>query len=248
MKRVQLSAEELAKSDLRAGDLLFARRSLTAEGAGKCSVVCEIKEPTTFESSIIRARPDSRVADSLFLYYMFSSPYGAYVLGTIRRQVAVAGITGTDLVELPIPLPPLAQQKTISQILGALDDKIELNQKMNATLEAISQATFKSTFIDPAITNLPLGWRESTIGEEVRVVGGSTPSTTRPEFWEGGVHHWATPKDLSNLSSPVLLETERRITESGLQEIGSGLLHPERFCYRRVRPSAIWSFRKCRLR
>ena len=71
---------------------------------------------------------------------------------------------------------------------------------------------------------LPKGWCESTIGEEVRVVGGSTPSTSKPEFWEGGTTHWATPKDLSNLSSPVLLDTERRITDAGLQEISSGLL------------------------
>src|SRR5439155_7668937 len=71
---------------------------------------------------------------------------------------------------------------------------------------------------------LPKGWRESTIGEEVRVVGGSTPSTTKPEFWESGTHHWATPKDLSNLNSPVLLETERKITDAGVQQISSGLL------------------------
>jgi type I restriction enzyme S subunit len=78
--------------------------------------------------------------------------------------------------------------------------------------------------VDATQADLPKGWRESTIGEEVRVVGGSTPSTSKPEFWEGGTNHWATPKDLSNLSSPVLLDTERRITDAGLQEISSGLL------------------------
>ena len=64
---------------------------------------------------------------------------------------------------------------------------------------------------------------KSTIGEEVRIVGGSTPSTTKPEFWEGGTHHWAMPKDLAPLDSPVLLNTERKITELGLEQIGSGL-------------------------
>jgi type I restriction enzyme, S subunit len=120
MKRVELTADELKKSALCVGDLLFARRSLIAEGAGKCSVVCAVNEPTTFESSIIRARPNATKADSLFLYYLFSSPYGAHVLDTIRRQVAVAGITGTDLIELPIPVPPLAEQKAIAAVLGAL--------------------------------------------------------------------------------------------------------------------------------
>ena len=148
MKRVQLSDAELKKSSLNAGDLLFARRSLVAEGAGKCIVVAEIKEPTTFESSIIRARPNPQTVDSLFLYYLFNSPYGAYVLLTIRRQVAVSGITGTDLVELPVPLPPLAEQKAIAAVLGALDDKIELNRRMNATLEAMARALFQSWFVD----------------------------------------------------------------------------------------------------
>jgi type I restriction enzyme S subunit len=148
MKRVQLSEAEIDKSSLKTGDLLFARRSLVAEGAGKCIVVSEVKEPTTFESSIIRARPNSKKVDSLFLYYLFNSPYGAYVLLTIRRQVAVSGITGADLVELPIPLPPLAEQKAIAAVLGSLDDKIELNRRMNATLEAMPRALFQSWFVD----------------------------------------------------------------------------------------------------
>ena len=79
MKRVELTSKEKEKSCLQRGDLLFARRSLVAEGAGKCSIVMEIDEPTTFESSIIRARPDSDKLDSLFAYYLFSSPHGKYL-------------------------------------------------------------------------------------------------------------------------------------------------------------------------
>ncbi|HEU5407212.1 MAG TPA: restriction endonuclease subunit S, partial [Nitrospira sp.] len=56
------------------------------------------------------------------------------------------------------------------------------------------------------------------------VVGGGTPSTKDPAYWESGAHAWATPKDLSALSVPVLLDTERRITDAGLAQIGSGLL------------------------
>ncbi len=54
--------------------------------------------------------------------------------------------------------------------------------------------------------------------------GGTTPSTKNSAYWDGGEHAWATPKDLSALSVPVLLETERRITDTGLAQIGSGLL------------------------
>lgn len=105
MKRVALNESECRRFLLSKGDLIFARRSLTAEGAGKCSVVLELDEATTFESSIIRARPDTEKADPLYLYYFFNSPSGFHSLDTIRRQVAVAGITGGDLAKLEIPTP-----------------------------------------------------------------------------------------------------------------------------------------------
>ena len=253
MKRVELSEEEKHRSSVIKGDLLFARRSFVAEGAGKCSVVLEADEPTTFESSIIRARPDPTKAYSLFLYYYFSSTSGLHALDSIRRQVAVAGITGSDLVRLNILVPPLLEQRAIAHILGTLDDKIELNRRMNETLEEIARALFKSWFVDfdpvrakmegrdPGLPKhladlfpdrlvdselgpIPEGWEVSEIGREVDVVGGSTPSTKEPAFWEEGNVHWATPKDLSRIQSPVLIETERKITSAGLQKISSGLL------------------------
>jgi type I restriction enzyme S subunit len=249
MKRIELSMSEIDRFSLAVGDLIFARRSLTAEGAGKCSVVLELDGDTTFESSIIRARPNEKFADSLFLYYFFSSSLGAHQLDTIRRQVAVAGITGSDLSQLLVPAPPLSEQQGIASVLSALDDKIELNRRMNETLEAMARAIFKDWFVDfgptrakmegrapylaPDIWSLfpdrlddegkPQDWTTSTIGQEVEVVGGSTPSTKEAAFWGGNIS-WATPKDLSSLSTPVLLSTERQITEAGLTQIGSGLL------------------------
>ena len=253
MKRVELSEREKHRSSVIKGDLLFARRSFVAEGAGKCSVVLEADEPTTFESSIIRARPDPTKAYSLFLYYYFSSTSGLHALDSIRRQVAVAGITGSDLVRLNILVPPLPEQRAIAHILGTLDDKIELNRRMNETLEDMARALFKSWFVDfdpvrakmegrdPGLPKhladlfpdrlvdselgpIPEGWEVSEIGREVDVVGGSTPSTKEPAFWEEGNVHWATPKDLSRIQSPVLIETERKITSAGLQKISSDLL------------------------
>jgi type I restriction enzyme S subunit len=147
MSRIQLTDDEAQRFGLRVGDLLFARRSLIAEGAGKCSIVYEIKEPLTFESSIIRARPKPKIADSMFLYYLFNSPLGSHLLDTILRQVAVAGITGTDLVKLKIPLPPLPVQRAIAGILGALDDKIELNHRTNRTIESMARAMFHQWFV-----------------------------------------------------------------------------------------------------
>lgn len=151
-------------------------------------------------------------------------------------------------------LPPVKEQRAIASILGSLDDKIELNRQMNATLEALAQTLFRAWFVEfepvkaraegrapvgldevtsalfPATfedegpnIGLPKGWTFSAIGEEVRVVGGSTPSTKNPDFWDGE-NEWATPKDLSNQESFFLLATERRITDEGLAKIGSGSL------------------------
>ena len=84
----------------------------------------------------------------MYLYYFFCSPPGLHRLDTIRRQVAVAGITGRDLTGLEIPAPPLSEQRAIAHILGTLDDKIELNRRMNSTLEAMARALFRSWFVD----------------------------------------------------------------------------------------------------
>ena len=83
---------------------------------------------------------------------------------------------------------------------------------------------FPDRLVESESGEIPEGWRHSTIGEEVAVCGGSTPSTKEPKFWQGGQHCWVTPKDLSTLKFPVLLGTDRKITDAGLARISSGLL------------------------
>ena len=180
MKRVELSESEAERFLIAAGDLLFARRSLVAEGAGKCCVVLDADEPTTFESSIIRARPDSTKADSLYLYYFFNSSLGLYHLDTIRRQVAVAGITGSDLAKLEISVPPLSEQRAIAHILGTLDDKIELNRRMNETLEAMARALFKSWFVDFDPVRAKAAFRNHATLEEESPKQGRGPEEITP--------------------------------------------------------------------
>jgi type I restriction enzyme S subunit len=83
---------------------------------------------------------------------------------------------------------------------------------------------FPDSFETSETGEIPKGWRARTIGELATVTGGSTPSTKEESNWEGGTHCWATPKDLSALNTPVLLDTERKITDAGLAQISSGLL------------------------
>jgi type I restriction enzyme S subunit len=148
MDRVPMDSKERDSSLLRAGDLLFARQSLVLSGAGKCVMFQGDNEEVTFESHIIRCRLDQRKADPAFYFYFFQSFLGRSLIESIVEQVAAAGIRGSDLGRLAVPIPSLDEQKAIAAVLGALDDKIELNRRMNATLEAMARALFQSWFVD----------------------------------------------------------------------------------------------------
>jgi type I restriction enzyme, S subunit len=79
-------------------------------------------------------------------------------------------------------------------------------------------------FVDSDIGPVPEGWEVKAIGDVVTAKGGGTPSTKNADYWDGGKHCWATPKDMSRLAQPVLLDTERRITDAGVNAINSGVL------------------------
>ena len=204
------------------------------------------------EFIVIRGRKD--ISETAYAYYLTK---WAGV-----REYAISQMTGTSgrqrvptsaFDHLTVPIPPPPEQHAIAQILGALDEKIELNQRMTLALEEMLRALFKSWFIDfdpvrakaegrdycipkpisdlfpdklidSELGEIPEGWEVRPVGELANVLGGSTPSTKERSYWEGGTHAWATPKDLSGLSVPVLLDTERKITDAGLSQIGSGLL------------------------
>lgn len=115
----------------------------------------------------------------------------------------------------------------MSVISGKTDeelDQLQAEQPDNYTQLKTTAELFPSTMQDSELGEVPDGWEISTIGDEVGVVGGGTPSTKNQEFWEDGEIHWTTPKDLSNLSDKILLTTDRKITVAGLKNISSGLL------------------------
>jgi type I restriction enzyme S subunit len=147
MELVPVSDKELESSLLQYDDLLFARQSLTEEGAGKISIY-KGKSPTVFESHLIRCRIDKDKADPNFIYYLFKSPYGKGTVSTIVQQVAAAGIKGSDLQELEFTFPPLQEQKAIANVLSSLDDKIDLLHRQNKTLESMAETLFRQWFVE----------------------------------------------------------------------------------------------------
>jgi type I restriction enzyme, S subunit len=154
--RAPLTEKESLASLLKPLDLLFARQSLVLSGAGKCSLFMGDTEPVAFESHLIRVRLEQTKVVPEFFYYFFKSPLGKDSIYSIVEQGAGAsGVRGSDLANLNVPLPPLPEQKAIAHVLGTLDDRIELNRRMNETLEAMAQALFKSWFVDfdPVIDN-----------------------------------------------------------------------------------------------
>ena len=137
-------AESLKANLARPGDIVLTQRGTL----GQVSML-----PPTFprflvSQSQMKVTVDREIADPLFLYYVLSS---AEQQAYVRQHTIQTAVPHTNLGILrstPIPVPPLSEQRAIAHILGTLDDKIELNRRMNATLEAMARALFRSWFVD----------------------------------------------------------------------------------------------------
>ena len=180
MKRIELNDRELASYLVKHGDLLFARRSFVLEGAGKCSLVVQPSEDTTFESSIIRARPNPDCAAPRFYYYYFRSSQGRTLISSIATRTAVSGIRGSELALLKVPKPPLSTQRKIAAALNTYDDLIENNTRRIKILEEMAQAIYREWFIkfrfpgheqvdmvESELGLIPQGWKVGKLGDTI---------------------------------------------------------------------------------
>ena len=141
---------------LRKGDIIFARSSVKRSGAGQVAIANDLPADCIFSGFTIRFRPNQETkTDPLFLLYTLRSPAYREVFQRIATGTTVSNLSQSALGSVEIDIPPLPEQKAIAHILGTLDDKIELNRRMNATLEGMAQALFKSWFVDfdPVIDN-----------------------------------------------------------------------------------------------
>ncbi|WP_160330474.1 restriction endonuclease subunit S [Sphaerimonospora mesophila] len=114
-----------------------------------------------------------------------------------------------------VPLIPRAEQDGIATILGMLDDKIAVNERITTTALDLAEAHFCR-----AVDQTEFG--DETFGSVAVVSGGGTPSTKVEDYWNGSIA-WATPSDVTALASPYLFETERKITDLGLENCASQL-------------------------
>lgn len=128
-------------------------------------------------------------------------------------------VTRSQIERIEIKLPSLPEQRAISNLFNNLDDKIDLLHRQSITLEQMTKTLFRQWFVEEAKDE----WEEGILDEILTVKGGTTPSTSISEYWDGDIH-WTSPKDITNLDGIYLFDTERKITELGLKKIGSGLL------------------------
>ena len=232
---------------VRRGDMLF---SWSGNPDTSIDVFRWKGEDGWLNQHVFKVIPRTGVSDDfLFFLLKWLKPRFAEIARN-KQTTGLGHVTIKDLKQMLVGIPDSREQERIVRIIGPIQEKIELNREINETLEAMARALFKDWFVDfgptrakmegrepylaPEIWDLfpdalddedkPVGWELSEIGKEVEAVGGATPSTKEPSYWEGGENHWATPKDLSKLASPVLLDTDRKITDAAANKISSGLL------------------------
>jgi type I restriction enzyme, S subunit len=134
--------DQLRSGKVRSGDLLYCLRG----SPGRVAKVCDL-DRAAIASSLVIIRGSER-AEANYLYYLLSGSFGRQLVVELNNGSAQPNISVRSLQGYSIPLPPLPEQRTIASILGALDDKIDLNRRMNETLEAMARAIFKSWFVD----------------------------------------------------------------------------------------------------
>lgn len=228
-------ATKFERSIARRGDLVFTcwgtidQVGLVDDGAQYDEYVVSNKQ--------MKLTPDRRKADPLYLYYYFSAPEVRESIVSSGIGSSVPGFNLGQLRSMDVLLPPLNEQRAIAEVLGALDDKVELNRQMNRTLEEMASALFKSWFVDfdPVVAKaegrrpfgmdaataalfpatfdgpVPAGWEAVLLRDAGTWISGGTPSKNEPRFWGGDIP-WISAKSIKHR---CILDSEERVTNEG---------------------------------
>ena len=202
----------------------------------KDSIIYSTVRPNQRHFGIIKAQPenflvstgfavidtDAQVLDADFLYYLLTQSILVEALHAIAEQSTSAypSIKPSDIEDLEIEIPELATQKKVADILGSLDRKITQNMEVNENLEQQAAAYFYHLFIE----NADPSWRVGTISDLGTVVGGSTPSKAKAEYYTDNGIAWITPKDLSIDKSKFISHGADDITELGLRNSSATIM------------------------
>jgi type I restriction enzyme S subunit len=198
-------SQRLSKYSLRGGDIVFSR----VGSVDRRSLVREEEDGWLFSGRCLRVRPNQEIIDPGYLSYFFGLPAFREHIRAVAVGVTMPSLNTRILADVTVLLPPLSEQRAIAGILGALDDKIELNRRMNETLEQMARALFQSWFVDfdpvrakmagrepnlpPGLWDLfpdrlvdselgeiPEGWEVKTLGDVVNLNPESWSRTNMP--------------------------------------------------------------------
>ena len=216
----EITKSEFEKNKLEIGDIVIAR---TGNSTGETSIIKD-DIAAVFASYLIRFRLDKSFANPLYVSFVLRTKLWKNFIESIKGGSAQPGANAKVLSTFEIDLPPLPLQRRIAEILGVLDDKIELNRQMNQTLEQMAQALYKHHFIDDIDPeNLPEGWKAGNILEIAHLLSGGTPKTEIGDYWDGRIK-WLSAKDITGNDKGFVIETEKHISESGLKYSAAKLL------------------------
>ncbi len=185
-------ADSLNKANAHRGDIVITHR-------GTLGQIVFIPQDSRYDRYVIsqsqfRVRCNDKVLPEYLVYY-FHTPIGQYKLLSNASQVGVPALArpSSTFQQIEVTLPELSIQKRVVEIITTIQRKIENNQELNDNLEQQAATYFQELFINNAN---PM-WQISTISDLGTVVGGSTPSKTKPEYYTNNGIAWITPKDLS---------------------------------------------------
>ena len=190
-------------------------------------------EPTVTNQQINSIIPTEE-NDTDFIYYLMTI-VGKHLNFLSKTSTAVPIINKSTFADFEIEVPSLENQRRIAKILSSLDNKIEVNRRINDNLEQQAQALFKSWFVDfepfrgqPFVESelgmIPEGWRVGTLNDLGEIIGGSTPSKANRHYYTDKGIAWLTPKDLSIANFKFTAKGETDITQEGYNSCSTKLM------------------------
>lgn len=229
---MSLNDENAEDYILQPNDIVFAR---TGNSTGRSYFYDGTEGELVYAGFLIKfSLDDKRVNPRILKYYTHSKPYYDWV-HSFDTGATRGNINAKTYGSMPILLPPRSIQDKIVTILKSLDDKIELNKRINENLEQQAQALFKHWFVDfgpfkngefveSELGMIPKGWRVGTLEDVGDVVGGGTPSKTNSSYYTTDGIHWLTPKDLSITKAKFTSKGTIDITEEGYNKSSAKLM------------------------
>ena len=209
--------EKLKRSQIEKNDILF---SMAGMFLGKTGIVTDDLVPANTNQAVAIIRIDTEKANHEYVYYYLNQRSVVQAVNASSAQSAQPNINLKQIGQIEIDLPERKLQDKIVSILSAIDFKIEKNNQINENLEQQAQSYFQELFVD----NADPEWTTGTISDLGAVVGGSTPSKAKPEYYTESGIAWITPKDLSNNKSKFVSHGENDITELGLKNSSAAIM------------------------